>query len=225
MTSLAGNQVFYSRAGTKRSRSPVPSQIITARAHPAAETTIDAPTPITSGISGLTAAKKTLTQDFYNIIVVIMIPPLISLEGAPWMVLPPGVHPATIAEVTETFGTNTRRREILGGFIDAASKLKIAGCTKIYLDGSFVTGKPRPGDFDACWEPAGVDPQKLDPVFLNFSNGRAQQKAMFKGEFFPSSLVCADVGRTFAEFFQIDRFTGKKKGIVSILLSTDLALS
>ena len=88
-----------------------------------------------------------------------------------------------------------------------------------------MTGKPRPNDYDACWEPTGVDGQKLNPVFLNFDDGRAQQKATFKGEFFPSSMMCADVGRAFVDFFQVDRFTGKEKGIVSISLAADPILS
>ncbi len=95
----------------------------------------------------------------------------------------------------------------------------------IYLDGSYVTGKPRPNDFDACWDPAGVEPAKLDPVFLEFANGRAGQKAAFKGEFFPSSMICTDVGQAFVDFFQVDRFTGKQKGIISIPLSADPLLT
>jgi hypothetical protein len=91
----------------------------------------------------------------------------------------------------------------------------------IYLDGSYVTGKPHPGDFDACWDTTGVDRNKLDSVFLDFKNGRANQKTAFKGEFFPSAMNCADIGETFLEFFQIERFTGNKKGIVSISLLAD----
>jgi hypothetical protein len=73
--------------------------------------------------------------------------------------------------------------------------------------------------------PTGVDSKKLDPVFLDFKNGRAAQKAAFRGEFFPSSLICADVGQAFVDFFQVDRFTGKTKGIISISLSADPVLS
>lgn len=114
---------------------------------------------------------------------------------------------------------------MFGGLADAAGRLLIAGCPQIYLDGSYVSGKPNPGDYDACWDPTGVDPARLDPVFLQFQDGRAAQKATFKGEFFPSSMMCTDVGETFVEFFQQDRFTGEKKGIVAILLSTDPLLT
>lgn len=150
-----------------------------------------------------------------------MIPPLITLVGAPWTVLPPGVHPAGLDEVEAVFAMNAWRRDLFKGLVRASVRLRLAGCQTIYLDGSYVTGNPRPGDFDACWDPAGVVRANLDDVFLDFSNGRAAQKAAFKGEFFPSSMMCADVGQAFVDFFQLDRFTGKQKGIVCISLSTD----
>ena len=166
-----------------------------------------------------------LTSPSYNIIVVNMIPDLVPLPGSPWPVLPPGVHQANLREVAASFATNVWRRVLFNGFADASGKLRLAGCPTVYLDGSYVTGKPKPADFDACWDPGGVDPTKLDPVFLRFEKGRAEQKAAFKGEFFPSSMMCADVGQTFVEFFQLDRFTGKQKGIISISLSADPLLS
>ena len=55
--------------------------------------------------------------------------------------------------------------------------LKAAGCRTVYVDGSFVTSKELPNDYDACWEEAGVDPETLDPVLLTFDAGRATQKA------------------------------------------------
>jgi hypothetical protein len=154
-----------------------------------------------------------------------MIPALVSLHGSPWPVLPPGIHQANLDEVAESFATNSWRRELFDGLVSALEKLRFAGCSVVYLDGSYVTGKPRPGDFDACWDPSGVDPAKLDPLFLQFDNGRAAQKTAFKGEFFPSSMMCTDVGRAFVDFFQLDRFTGKQKGIIAISPSTDPLLS
>lgn len=154
-----------------------------------------------------------------------MIPALVPLQGSPWSVLPPGIHQASLAEVAATFATNPRRRELFDGLVSALKKLRLAGCSIVYLDGSYVTDKPRPGDFDGCWDPSGVDRAKLDPLFLQFDNGRAAQKAAFKGELFPSSMMCADVGRAFVDFFQMDRFTGKQKGVISISLSADPILS
>lgn len=154
-----------------------------------------------------------------------MIPGLILVSGSPWAVLPPGIHQASLDEVAATFGTNAWRRELFSGFVEACRRLRRAGCSIVYLDGSYVTGKPRPADFDACWDPSGVDGGRLDPVFLQFADGRKAQKAAFKGEFFPSAAMCADVGQAFIDFFQRDRFTGKQKGILYISISADPLLS
>jgi len=104
------------------------------------------------------------------------------------------------------------------GFKNGIEALRKAGCHKIFLDGSFVTEKPIPGDFDACWDHIGVDYAKLDPVFLDFSDARKKQKDCFYGEFFPANLP-ADGIHVFLDFFQTDRHTGKAKGVICINLS------
>lgn len=163
----------------------------------------------------------TLTRHGYNNIVVTMIPTLVAITGSPWDVLPPGIHQASLADVERAFTYNPRRRTLFVGLLDAVAHLFLAGCSRILLDGSYVSAKPVPADYDACWDPDGVDFAKLDAVFDDFANGRANQKARFGGEFFPSTLIEADSSAAFVEFFQIDRFSGKKKGILAITLATD----
>jgi hypothetical protein len=53
-------------------------------------------------------------------------------------------------------------------------------------------------------------------VFFDFTNGRAAQKKRFMREFFPAQLPEAASGRTFLEFFQVDKENGSPKGIVAI---------
>ena len=79
-----------------------------------------------------------------------------------------------------------------------------------------MTGKPEPGDYDACWDPTDVNPHELDPVFLDFNDSRKKQKQKYYGEFFPSSFTEGATGKSFVEFFQVERFTGEMKGIVII---------
>jgi hypothetical protein len=145
-----------------------------------------------------------------------VIPLLIDI-GSLWKVLPPGIHDSTLDEVREFFTSSLRRKELFKGLSRSCKSLKSAGCSVIYLDGSFVTDKPIPGDFDVCWDPTNVDPNKLDTVFLDFGNGRANQKSKYGGEFFPSSAK-ADGSHTFVEYFQIDKDTGMNKGIICIHL-------
>jgi len=85
------------------------------------------------------------------------------------------------------------------------------------LDGSYVTEKPSPGDFDACWDPAGVDLGRLDPVLMDFSNKRRNQRLKYGGEFFPATVL-ADGTRTFLEYFQVEKNTGLAKGLIVVRL-------
>ena len=136
-------------------------------------------------------------------------------------ILPVGIHWATLAEVSHRFGVNSHRERLLNGFCRAIAALEAAGCKAVYLDGSFVTDKPTPSDFDACWEMTGVSIPLLDKVFLDFTNMRAAQKAKYCGEFFPTIAVAQSTPhfRTFLEFFQTDKNTGDDKGIIGIRLN------
>ena len=116
------------------------------------------------------------------------------------------------------FGFTLKRRRLLAGLQQALVLLKRAGCRCVYIDGSFVTAKPQPGDIDVCWAIDRVDPNALDPVFLDFSQSRARQKARFLCEFFPADLPEGLTGKTFLEFFQVDKTTGLPKGIVTMNL-------
>jgi hypothetical protein len=135
--------------------------------------------------------------------------------------LPEGVHSATLEEVVARFGFNEHRRGLLSGFIEALHLLRAAGCHRLYMDGSFVTAKAHPNDIDACWDISGVNPDVLDPVFFDFDNGRAAQKARFGAEFFPAQTPEGVTGRTFLEFFQVDKQTGAPKGIIELNLDDE----
>ena len=95
----------------------------------------------------------------------------------------------------ERYATNERREQLLDGLRVAIESLHAAGCSRVYLDGSFVTDKEVPGDFDACWEAGSVDPGLLDPVLLDFRDRRAAQKAKFGGELSPARSARSPEGR------------------------------
>jgi len=118
--------------------------------------------------------------------------------------LPVGEHEASWDEVMERFGWNEKRRALLDGLGEALELLAGVGCRQVWLNGSFVTAKDEPGDFDACWDPDGVDLDEIDPVFLDLSAGRAAQKRRFGGELFPN-VIEAGSGLVFADFFQNER--------------------
>jgi hypothetical protein len=135
--------------------------------------------------------------------------------------LPPGIHAATWQEIEQRYGYNDDRRRLLGGLRAAIDNLKAAGCTRVYVDGSFITDKPVPGDFEMCWEPKDVDRNLLDPLFnlaINVLPPRLKQKEKYLGEVVltvPSPAVFDHLN-----FFQFDSRTGDTKGIIALNLDT-----
>jgi len=141
-----------------------------------------------------------------------MIPPIDSDTGN----LPSGVHEATWDEFLARYGYTPHRLALLAGLKFALDALRVAGCRWVYIDGSFVTAKEAPGDFDGCWDADGADLNLLDPVLLTFENRRAAQKAKFRGELLPATAAADKFGTRFLEFFKRDKLTGEQKGIVAI---------
>jgi hypothetical protein len=84
--------------------------------------------------------------------------------------LPPGIHWATWEEIYNRFGTNDHRRKLLTGLKKALRALKKASVSTAYLNGSFVTAKDEPNDYDVTWEMSDFDVTKLDPIFADFGN-------------------------------------------------------
>lgn len=131
--------------------------------------------------------------------------------------LPPGIHWTTYEAFEERFGTNGSRRSQIEGLKKAMEHLKNAGCRTIYINGSFITDKPKPNDFDACWDTEDVNFKYLQthaPKLLNTSDRNAQ-KATYKGEIFPSEQPVGIYAMNSLEFFQRDR-EKNPKGIIAI---------
>lgn len=146
-----------------------------------------------------------------------MIPSLILVPGALWPLLPPGIHLATLQEVYVRYATNQRREDLFNGLKLGLDHLFSLGCPKAYLDGSYVTGKPFPNDYEVVWDASSFDPTGLDPVFLDFSDERKVQKQKYLGEYFPSIYKEGVSGKPFLEFFQTDKDSSRQKGILQIV--------
>jgi hypothetical protein len=133
--------------------------------------------------------------------------------------LPPGFHASDWDAFVKRFGTNGHRRRLLAGMKQMLLSLKSVGCMKVLIDGSFVTDKDFPNDFDGCWERTGmslIDLQQHDPILLDFTNGRRAQKLRYGGEMFPADAAEGITGRTFIDFFSKDKSTANAKGLVEI---------
>lgn len=68
----------------------------------------------------------------------------VDLPGAPWNVLEEGIHSLSLEEFKDIFATNQHRRKQFDGLVSGLKALKTAGCTKVYIDGSYVTKKIYP---------------------------------------------------------------------------------
>lgn len=147
-----------------------------------------------------------------------MKPPLDRVAG----LLPPGVHEASWEEIVERFGFTNHRLALLDGLYEALVALAGAGCGRVYVDGSFVTAKEIPGDFDVCWEPQDVNLAILRataPLLFDLRNRRAAQKVRYGGKFFAADWPADSRGTPYREFFQQVK-GGGRKGIIAIDPST-----
>jgi len=133
--------------------------------------------------------------------------------------LPPGIHAASWREVAQRCGGDERRQALLAGLARLLALLAEVGCRRVWLDGSFVTSKAAPGDFDLAWDVVGVEIDALvrrDPVLDPVFPDRAAQLRRYGGECFAvSEPVTSGVVAT----FQRDRL-GREKGIVLVELAT-----
>jgi hypothetical protein len=133
--------------------------------------------------------------------------------------LPAGVHRATWDEFCKRFGRSGHWKKLIDGLAAALSSLAAAGCRIVYINGSFVTRKLKPNDYDLCWSIDGVAVERLDPVLLDFSpSGRRAMKAKYLGDLFPAEVPEGASEKVLLEFFQIDKSTAERKGIVSMNL-------
>lgn len=113
--------------------------------------------------------------------------------------------------ITE-YGYNKHRLKLIEGLERAIIELRDVQCKALYVDGSFVSKKSNPNDFDACWDPTGVDFVKLSvkyTILMEFLPDTKKQKARYGGELFPSPR--------FLSFFQKDK-ENNIKGIIKLNL-------
>ncbi|MBZ0187442.1 MAG: hypothetical protein K8F91_14440 [Candidatus Obscuribacterales bacterium] len=99
----------------------------------------------------------------------------------------------------------------------ALVNLKEAGCRRVYVDGSFVSHRVKPGDWDACWELESVDLALVDPIIIDADFFPDRMKEKYGGDLYLQAPKLP--GGNMLAFFQKDR-DGTKKKIVLIRLET-----
>ncbi|XYD11439.1 hypothetical protein R1A27_14145 [Methylobacterium sp. NMS12] len=132
--------------------------------------------------------------------------------------LPRGEHAADWIELTARFAWNDHRRHLLSGLRRLAAALRDEGCALFLLDGSFVTRKEFPGDFDACCDYTGMSAIAL--IRLRLMGSKEIMKAEYLGEVYAYEQQVPSDGRyTFREFFRRD-LDDIPKGMVRLNLAS-----
>ncbi len=150
-----------------------------------------------------------------------MIPAFDPTTGA----LPPGDHRATLGDIGRRLAFSPRRRWLLKSLRAAVNAFWDAGIEEIYIDGSFCTEKPDPGDIDGYWvEPDQGVYERLDPYLTDFEllfvtlvrKWKWRMWADHGLEFFihPAMQARPEVG--FPEFFRQDR-EGQPRGVIQVV--------
>jgi hypothetical protein len=133
--------------------------------------------------------------------------------------LPSGVHPATLREALQRFGTASPRRKVIALRLERIHQLASATghLARFVVFGSFVTAKPEPNDVDVFLLMA--DPfdagQLASEARLLFDHSAAQ--AHFGASVFWLRRLAALGGeQETVEYWQIKR-DGGRRGIVEIV--------
>jgi hypothetical protein len=137
--------------------------------------------------------------------------------------LPPGIYLVTIDEFKERFVYGNRRNEIFLGLLRLISDLKEIGCNVIYVDGSFVSSKERPGDVDICWELVDnpdflLFAENKHPILFMMQGKRLEQQNKYCADIFPANIIELSSGLLFLDYFQKIKHTNEPKGIIKIEL-------
>jgi hypothetical protein len=150
-----------------------------------------------------------------------MIPAFDEVTGG----LPPGDHRATLTEVSKRFGFTPRRRWLLQGLRKALDAFWAAGIEEVFIDGSFCTAKPDPGDIDGYWVEPDMDVyERIDSYWIDFTlvpiprlgKRKWRMWAEHGVEFFIHPVMDAAPNISFPEFFRQDR-DGRPRGVIRIV--------
>ncbi len=129
-------------------------------------------------------------------------------------VLPPGLHRASVDEVVSTFCSSTpTRRSFEAPLRELVAVARSSRAVALYINGSFVSEKPFPGDVDAVI----VLPRDFDTA----GAGAAQLRALHRTHGFDIERVREGDNETLDyllhDFFGHDR-NNRPRGLIEVIL-------
>jgi len=130
--------------------------------------------------------------------------------------LPQGIYESNLSEIEKRFAYNKPRQVLFRKLKLLVKDLRMAGCLTLYLNGSYITNKEEPDDYDACWETEGVT-SSISPILRDIRKFKRERKQKYGGDIF---YRIPELGIDHLQFFQQDSRTGELKGIIRINLET-----
>lgn len=134
--------------------------------------------------------------------------------------LPAGIYEASFEEVKVRFGLSKKRQRLLMLMQELIHQCRMLNCDIIYLDGSFISNKVSPNDYDACWDTTHENREwVLNNVADTPLNSESEaQKECYGGEIYPAFVKAPLLpGLTILEYFQRTK-EGESKGIIMLKL-------
>ena len=138
--------------------------------------------------------------------------------------LPEGHHETTWEEVITTFGgePGSRRREVLTRLLQWRNATRTKGMSgSVILDGSFISEKAEPGDFDLIF----VYDEATEQIVAQDADARmllggARCKERFGGDVFSFWITNVRNNPTFCrtDGFDLEKVTQEPKGVVEVRL-------
>jgi hypothetical protein len=131
--------------------------------------------------------------------------------------LPPGRHEATVDEIRRRFGSgNPVRTRLMKGLEVILRMARKVGATLLYLDGSFVTDKKEPGDWDAVLLlPTSARIWSKEAIALA---DRPEVRKRYGGDLFTVSEEDTEVLAHYVEGVFVHDRHGREKGLVALRL-------
>lgn len=119
-------------------------------------------------------------------------------------------------EFKEAFGYNAHRNRLIEAVFDLLKALKKYGTISVYIAGSFVTNKEKPGDLDLCWDITGLHYKECKKDYPEFFNEAGIERLRLATGIH-IACIFDSYSTDILDWFQFDR-NGKKRGWVKISL-------
>ncbi|KAA6335586.1 hypothetical protein EZS27_016196 [termite gut metagenome] len=132
--------------------------------------------------------------------------------------LPEGIYETTFEEINKRFGFSNRRNRLLTGMKELIDICKQLGCDVFYLDGSFVSKKVIPSDYDACWDTTSIHRESVLKAASESILVALEEE--YGGEiYYAQTKSFRNASITILEYFQLCKENPTiKKGILKINL-------